>query len=196
MKHSFVIIIGFVACLFLLLIYDPIEEYSRWRKRTISNEYRACIERSANVPSNEHHLRKVLTVYRQRSKSDPWARAEFWGQLTHYLPSYKSSKEGSRLLQHLLIEELRSAINDKDEDVRFQAVSIAGRMGKLAATVVPDLVHVMKKHPTEGSGLLAIRALGEIGPAAVAALPELRKLEETNDDARKAISLIEKAAKE
>ena len=85
--------------------------------------------------------------------------------------------------------ELASALNDESEVsiVREYAALLIGEMGKTAAPVVPVLVGALDQGDPYVRRTVA-RALGRIGPAAKAAVPDLTSLANADIDWRRRIS--------
>ena len=98
---------------------------------------------------------------------------------------------------------LANALDDKDLQVLYLVTESLGKLGKAASPAVPQLVRMLVAQQTNADEILlnfrrvAVRALGDIGPPAKAALPQLRHFEKSAADkalreiARKAIQRIE-----
>jgi HEAT repeat protein len=75
-------------------------------------------------------------------------------------------------------------LNDKDLSLRYQAIRLAGTLGKDESAVVPALLALCTEDNAE-IRLAAIQELGQLGPYAQEASDKLRKISES--DARASV---------
>lgn len=80
-----------------------------------------------------------------------------------------------------LLAALRRAIVDPNRWARWYSIETLGNLGRAAAPAVPDLIPMLK-HPDIQTRLRTVRALGRIGPPAVAAAAELARVREDDHD--------------
>jgi HEAT repeat protein len=78
-------------------------------------------------------------------------------------------------------DHLISLIEVQSPDVGYWAVTLLGRLGTDAAPAVQALAHAVAGSPHASVRQRSAWALGQIGPAAVAALPSLRKAADDPD---------------
>lgn len=72
------------------------------------------------------------------------------------------------------LESLRELVSSDGEDSAYWAITLLGRLRSVAAPAVPDLIRALNEHPHPHNRQRAAWALGKIGPAASAALPDLK----------------------
>lgn len=186
--------VSIVSILLVWLFGDDLKDYLvRLRHRHINAEFSRRVEAVRESPTDKAVLEKLLEYYRTTSKTDgSWARAKFFTHLLPLVTPYQDNIKAGELFSTMLLPEISSCLKDDNEEVRFQAASAAGDFGFLSEPLVPHLVELIKKHPNDGSGMVAAIALSEIGPAARSALPELEKAAPYNQTARDAIEKLKK----
>jgi HEAT repeat protein len=74
-----------------------------------------------------------------------------------------------------LLKCLREGLGSKDEEIRRDAVEVAGLLGRFAAPLVAELAELVDDSGANTRGM-AITALGVLGSEARAAIPQLRAL--------------------
>ena len=72
------------------------------------------------------------------------------------------------------VAALLKAVDDSDRGTRWRAMSGLGRAREQAAPAVERLRKVVREEEPKFEGMMAVDALGRIGPAAAAALPDVR----------------------
>ena len=71
---------------------------------------------------------------------------------------------------------LAEALGDASNAVRLDAARSAGRLGKLAEVLIPQLISAIDKEGDADVRWASVEALGSIGPAATGAVPRLESL--------------------
>jgi HEAT repeat protein len=76
---------------------------------------------------------------------------------------------------------LAGLLHDQNQDVRYWAATLLGRLEGDAAKTVPQLASILSSQADLQVRERAAWALGKIGPSAVSAVDELRKAADSND---------------
>jgi HEAT repeat protein len=97
---------------------------------------------------------RIARVKADLKSADPAVRKSAIGSLVH---SDISSK---------LLAEMRTALDDRDGEVRSIAATATGNLGAASLPAVPQLVKQLQSDPVKESRETAARALGRIGKAA------------------------------
>ena len=103
---------------------------------------------------------RIAKVKADLKSEDPAVRKTAISSLVH---SDISSK---------LLAEMRTALDDRDGEVRAIVATATGNLGTAAISVVPQLIKQLKSDPVKEARETAARALGRIGKAA----PEEKQL--------------------
>jgi HEAT repeat protein len=84
------------------------------------------------------------------------------------------------------VEALSSLLKDGQLEVRYRALISLSRVGKAAEPAMPNLIHVLGQDRVYLLRATAAEVLGQLGPAAASATPELvQALNDWNPDVRK-----------
>jgi HEAT repeat protein len=84
-----------------------------------------------------------------------------------------TSKDKEPVCRGKTLGQWMNLLNDKDEEIRWEAVAALGEMGHEAKPAVPALIELLKNQDRRK---VAAWALGKIGPAAKTAVPTLTTL--------------------
>ena len=88
------------------------------------------------------------------------------------------------------VESLKELVASEREETAYWAITLLGRLESIAAPAVPELIQELNENPHPHNRQRAAWALGKIGPAAAAALPDLKAAAHSPDRRMARIALL------
>lgn len=121
------------------------------------------------LESNPSDKASLTELARYLTDPNPALRA----QATSVAGNLGAKRSG--ILSNVLVPLLTEKLEDNEHLVRRYAVKGLGEYGRVAEAAVQPLIEVLRDYKTEDSSWLAADVLGDLGPVASLAVPELIK---------------------
>jgi hypothetical protein len=158
------------AAVFSLLVGFGCDESEASRRLQEIERFQTIIKRAKQDPTNPAPARELVSY---SDRKNDWDRTQMFAQMRELGRVYRDNAKARPLFEVIMLPVIKKGLNDSSGFVRREAALAAKAFGSLSKPAMPELIQAMRKYPNEDTALFAVEALGEIGPDARGAIPDI-----------------------
>jgi HEAT repeat protein len=196
MRNAMLIVGVLFFCFVILAVFSGPNPWELKRREGEIEKLRALVGKVRQNPSDSAALLELASY---ADRENYWDRTQMFAQVRSLARTFLVTPEAQMVFETTLLPAFKKGLGDSDPYVRREAALAAREFGPLAVGVIPELIKVMREHPSEDASWFAAEALGNMGSQAREAIPALQVAAKEGsaslqDEARNAIQKIENGA--